>query len=103
MPGEPLIGREGIAAGGRGRVDVGLEGLGAAGDDEADGLNVGVVDGFEGAHNFVLVDRDSAFGEEGEATLGVGGLVLGKEDEALVGVFVVADVAVTVFRQNHFP
>ena len=38
-----------------GRIDVALEGFGTAGNDEGDGFDVGVVDGLEGAHNFVFV------------------------------------------------
>lgn len=53
---EPLLGAAArLGAGGR-REDVGLEGLGTAGDGERDGLDVGIVDGLVGAHNFVVVD-----------------------------------------------
>lgn len=73
-----------------------MEDLGAAGYDEGDGFDVGVVDRLEGPHHLVLVHVDAALGEEGDAALGVGGFVFGEGLEFVVLVFKVADVAVSV-------
>ena len=77
-----------------------MENLGAAGHDEGDGFDVGVVDRLEGPHHLVLVHVDAALGEEGDAALGVGGFVFGEGFEFVVLVLEIADVAVSVVARS---
>lgn len=78
----------------RRRVNIILKDFGTARHYESNGFYCGVVDGAVGAGDLVVVGADSAFGEEGDATLGVEGGVLREVFEAGGGVFVVAYVAV---------
>lgn len=92
---EPLLGgHSGLKAGRRG-VDIGLEGLGATRNGERDGLDVLIVDGLVGPHDFVLVDVDTTARHESDASLGVAGLVLGEELQLVVLILEITDVAIT--------
>jgi hypothetical protein len=77
-------------------VDVGLKDLGAARDDERDGLDVLIIDGLERACHLVFMDVDTSFGHESETSLGICGLVFGEVFKLVVFIFKVTDVAIAV-------
>ena len=77
-----------------------MEDLGSSGHEEGYGFDVGVVDGFEGAHDFVFVGVDATLGEEGNASLRIGGFVFREVFEFVVLVFKVANVTVTCACQQ---
>lgn len=92
---KPLLGGHGGLEAGRRGVDVGLEGLGTTGNGEGDGLDVLIVDGLVGPHDFVLVDVDTTARHKSNTSLGVARLVFGQELQLVVLVLEITNVAIT--------
>jgi hypothetical protein len=76
-----------------------LEHLRSPRNDERYRLNVAVVDGLVTPKHLVLVKVNAALGQEGNASLGIGGLVLGQVLELVILILIVANVPVT--RQSQ--